>query len=280
MVVRDGAVLAALLALTYGLGMSLSSPDPRWTRLDQSRPAPVVSTAGSAGAGGPILPLLRRIVAEEPVDHAELLDHVATAIHDTVPVSAPRAELLALLDLPDVTTPDIDRDAALTRIDELRDAPEEHAELIGAIALAVALPSTAAVVAPSSDLAPAAVGLVCTALRAEPPVRSAKEAYQHARAARNALTAELPAFVTAVLDARSMSDSALEEPALRVILRLFVLRRWLLETTWPQRRVCWRVLDKVTAATCPPADAVTLTRLTEQLDEYQFRRWPVRLPGI
>jgi hypothetical protein len=254
--------------------MGYTSPDPRWTRLDQSRPAPVVSTSGSAGSGGPILPLLRQIVVGEAVDHAELLDHVATAVHDTVPVFAPRAELVALLDLPDVTEPDLDQDAALARIDELRDAPEEHAELIGAVALAVALPSAAATVAPSSDLAPAVVGLVCTALRAKPPVRSVKEAYQHARAAKNALTEELPAFTAAALDARSLSDSALEEPALRVLLRLFVLRRWLLETTWPQRRACWRVLDKVTSATCPPADAVTLTRLTGQLDEYQFRRWP------
>jgi hypothetical protein len=254
--------------------MVFSSPDPRWTRLDQSRPSPVVPTAGAAGSGGPILPLLRQVVAGEPVDHAELLDHVAIAIHDTVPVFAPRPELLALLDLPDVTEPAIDQDAALARIDELRAAPEEHVELIGAVALAVALPSSAAMVASSAELAPSAVGLACTALLTRPPARSAKEAYQHARAARNALTAELPAFVTAALDARSLGDSALEEPALRVLLRLYVLRRWLLETTWPQRRVCWRLLDKVTTAICPPADPVTLTRLTEQLDEYQFRRWP------
>jgi hypothetical protein len=254
--------------------MSYTSPDPRWTRLDQSRPAPVDRASGSAKSGGPVLALLRQIVAEEPVDYPELLDYIATAVHDTVPVFDPRPELLALLDLSDVTKPDLDQDAALARIDELRDAPAEHTELIGAVALAIALPSAAATVAPSFDLAPAAVGLVCTALATQPPVRSAKEAYQHARSARNALTAELPTVTTAALDARSLSDSALEEPALRVLLRLYVLRRWLLETTWPQRRVCWRVLDKVTSATYPPADAVTLTRLTEQLDEYQFRRWP------
>jgi hypothetical protein len=254
--------------------MGYTSPDPRWTRLDQSRPAPVTRSSGSAGGGGPILPLLRQIVAEEPVDHAELLDHVAIALHDTVPVFDPRPELLALLDLSDVTEPDLDLDAALVRLDELRDAPEEHAELIAAVALAVSLPATAATVAPSADLAPTVAGLVCTALRTKPPVRSVKEAYQHARAARNALTAELPAFTSALLDARSLSDSTLEEPALRVLLRLYVLRRWLLETAWPQRRVCWRLLDKVTSATCPPADAVTLTRFTDQLNEYQFRRWP------
>lgn len=218
--------------------------------------------------------MLKQSVAGEPVDYPELLDHVATAIHDTEPVSAPRAELLALLDLPDVPEPDLDQEAALTRIDELRDAPEEHAELIGAIALATDLPSAVATVAPSIDLTPAVVGLICTALRAEPPVRSAKESYQHARAARNALTAELPAFVAAALDAGSLSDSALEEPAVRVFLRSYVLRRWLLETSWPQRRVCWRVLDKVASATYPPADAVTLSRLTDQLNEFQFRRWP------
>jgi hypothetical protein len=121
---------------------------------------------------------------------------------------------------------------------------------------------------------PAVAGLVCTALRTQPTVRSAKEAYQHARSARNALTAELPAFTAAALNASSLSDSALEDPALRVLMRLYVLRRWLLETTWPQRRVCWRLLDKATSAIYPPPDAVTLTRLTEQLDEYQFRRWP------
>jgi hypothetical protein len=244
--------------------MSYTSPDPRWTRLrEESRPSPVVPASGGSG---PILPLLRQIVAGEPVDHGELLDHVATAIHDTEPVFAPQAELLALLDLPDIVEPALDRDAALTRIDELRDAPEEHTELIGAIALAVALPS--------AELAPSVVGLVCTALRLNPPPRSAKEAYQHARSARNALTAELPSFITAALDARSLSDSALDEPALRVLLRVFVLRRWLLETTWPQRRACWRVLDKVTSSALPPADPVTLTRLTDQLNDYQFRRWP------
>lgn len=258
--------------------MSYSSPDPRWTRLDQSRPAPVVprdvAAAGLAGGGGPILPLLRQIVADEPVDHEELLNHVATAIHDVEPVFDPRPELLALLDLPDVTEPNLDRDAALARIDELHDAPEEHTPLIGAVALAVSAISAAATVAPSHDLAPSVIGLVCTTLAAEPPTRSAKEAYQHARAARNALTAELPAFSATALGAASLRDAALEEPAVRVLLRLYVLRRWLLETTWPQRRACWRMLDKVAAATYPPADPVTLTQLTERLDEYQFRRWP------
>ena len=262
----------------YRPGMSYSSPDPRWTRLDQARPAPVVSrevpSAGQAGGGGPILPLLRPAVTGEPVDHEELLNHVATAIHDVEPVFDPRPELLALLDLPDVTEPNLDRDAALARVEELRDAPEEHAELIGAVALAVSASSAVATAAPSHDLAPSAIGMVCTALHAEPPVRSAKEAYQHARAARNTLTTELPAFTSTVLGAATLRDTALEEPAARVLLRLYVLRRWLLETTWPQRRACWRVLDKVTAATYPPADPVTLTHLTERLDEYQFRRWP------
>ena len=258
--------------------MSYSSPDPRWTRLDQARPAPVVprevAVDGRAGGGGPILPLLRKVVAEEPVDHDALLDHVATAVHDVDPVFDPRPELLALLDLPDVTEPDLDRDAALARLDELREAPEEHTELIGAVALAVSAISAAATAAPSYDLAPPVVGLVCTALRVDPPRRSAKEAYQHARAARNALTAELPSFTSAALGAASLHDTALEGPAVRVLLRLYVLRRWLLETTWPQRRACWRVLDKVSAALYPPADAITLTQLAERLDEYQFRRWP------
>lgn len=258
--------------------MSFSSPDPRWTRLDQSRPSPVasreVAAAGAAGGGGPILPLLRPAVVGEPVDHEELLNHVATAIHEVEPVFDPRPELLALLDLPDVTEPNLDRDAALARIDELHDAPEEHTELIGAVALAVSSISATATVAPSYDLAPSVVGLVCTALHAEPPVRSAKEAYQHARAARNALTAELPAFSAVALGAATLQDTALEEPAVRVLLRLYVLRRWLLETTWPQRRVCWRMLDKVAAATYPPADPVGLAHLTGRLDEYQFRRWP------
>lgn len=257
--------------------MSYSSPDPRWTRLDKSRPSPVGQTetaAGTAGGGGPILPLLRRIVAEEPVDLDAVLDHVATAIHETTPVFDPRPELLALLDLPDVTEAGLDRDAALARIEELRDEPAEHAELIGAVGLAVSAISATATAAPSCDLAPSVIGLVCAALHADPPPRSAKEAYQHARAARNALTAELPSFSSAVLTAASRDDTALEEPATRVLLRLYVLRRWLLETTWPQRRVCWRMLDKVAAATYPPAEATTLTQLTERLDEYQFRRWP------
>jgi hypothetical protein len=148
--------------------MSYSSPDPRWTRLDKSRPAPVGQTetaAGSAGGGGPILPLLRRIVAEEPVDLDAVLDHVATAIHETEPVFDPRPELLALLDLPDVTEPDLDRDAALARVDELRADPAEHIELIGAVGLAVSAIAATATVAPSEDLAPSVIGLVCTALR-------------------------------------------------------------------------------------------------------------------
>lgn len=226
-----------------------------------------------AGGGGPILALLRAVVADEPVDHDELLNHVATAIHDVEPVFEPRAELLALLDLPDVSSAQLDRDAALTRIDDLRDAPEDHAELIGAIALAVSSASAVATVS-SLDLGPSAVGLVCTALQADPPVRSAKEAYQHARAARDALVAELPGFTAVALDAGGPQDTVLEAPATRVILRSYVLRRWLLETSWPQRRACWRVLDKVAAATYPPADALTLTRLTARLEEYQFRRWP------
>lgn len=258
--------------------MSYTSPDPRWTGLEKSRPAPVVSREvpadGLAGGGGPILRLLRPAVAGEPVDFDELLNHVATAVHDVEPVFDPRPELLALLDLPDVTEPNLDRDAALVRIDELRDAPEEHAELIGAVALAVSAISAVATAAPSYDLAPTAIGLVCTALHAEPPARSVKEAYQHARAARNALTAELPALTAAVFDAVARQDTVLEEPAYRVLLRLYVLRRWLLESTWPQRRVCWRMLDKVAAATYPPADPVMLNHLTERLDEYQFRRWP------
>lgn len=258
--------------------MSYSSPDPRWTQLDQSRPAPVatrvVATDGLAGGGGQILALLRPAVSGEPVDFEELLNHVATAIHDVEPVFDPRPELLALLDLPDMTEPNLDREASLARIDELRDAPGEHAELIGAVALAVSAISAVATAAPSHDLAPAAIGLVCTALQAEPPMRSAKEAYQHARAARNALTAELPALTAAILDAVARGDTAPEEPAYRTTLRLYVMRRWLLETTWPQRRACWRVLDKVATATYPPADPVSLTRLTERLDEYQFRRWP------
>lgn len=258
--------------------MTFSSPDPRWTRLDQTRPSPVafreVPAAGLPEGGGPILLLLRPAVTDEPVDHEELLNHIATAIHGIEPVYDPQPELLALLDLPDTTEATPDRAAALARVDELRDAPEEHAELIGAVALAVSSISAVATVAPSNDdVAPAAIGLVCSALRAEPPVRSTKEAYQHARAARNALTAELTTF-SAAANAADPQDPALEEPAARVLLRLYVLRRWLLETTWPQRRVCWRVLDKVAAATYPPADPVTLTRLTGQLDEYQFRRWP------
>ncbi len=258
--------------------MSYSSPDPRWARFDQSRPAPVASKVvaadGQAGGGGPVLLALRKAVAGEPVDHDALLDHVATAIHDVEPVFAPRPELLALLDLPDVTEPDLDRDAAMARVDELRAAPEEHAGLIGAVALAVSAISATATAAPSHDLAPSVVGLVRTALRVVPPARSAKEAYQHARAARDALTEELPSFTAAALGAASLHDTVLEEPALRVLLRLYVLRRWLLETTWPQRRACWRMLDKVAAATYPPADPVTLTQLTARLDEYQFRRWP------
>ncbi|MGB3444358.1 MAG: hypothetical protein WBA97_36930 [Actinophytocola sp.] len=258
--------------------MSYSSPDPRWTRLDQSRPAPVasreVAAAGQAGGGGPILPLLRQAVIDEPVDHEELLNHVATAIHEVEPVFDPRPELLALLDLPDVTEANLDRDAALARIDALHEAPEEHAELIGAVALAVSSISATATAAPSCDLAPSVIGLVCTALRAQPPARSAKEAYQHARAARDALVAELPVFTSAALGAATLRDTALEEPAVRVLLRLYVLRRWLLETTWPQRRACWRMLDKVATATYPPADPITLTQLTERLGEYQFRRWP------
>jgi hypothetical protein len=258
--------------------MSYSSPDPKWARLDQSRPAPVaarvVAGDGRAGGGGPILGLLRPAVAGEAVDHEELLGHVAAAIHDHEPVFEPRPELLALLDLPDVTEPNLDRDAALARIDALHDAPEEHAGLIGAVALAVSAIPAVATVAPSHDLGPSVVGLVCTALHTSPPVRSVKEAYQHARAARDALTGELPSFSSAVLGAATREDTALAAPAVRVLLRTYVLRRWLLETTWPQRRICWRVLDKVAAAAYPPAEAVTLSQLTGRLDEFQFRRWP------
>lgn len=253
--------------------MSFSAPDPRWTPQDRDHTVAAGPLVPGDG-GGPILPLLRRGLVDEPVDHDELLDHVVTAIHDIRPVHNPRPELLALLDLPDVTPADLDQEAALTRVDLLREAPEDHAELIGAVALAVSAIRAAAMAAPTHDLGPEIIGLVCAALRTPPAVRSAKEAYQHARAARNALTAELPDFVATAREAATTVDTELEEPAIRVLLRTYVLRRWLLETSWPQRRVCWRVLDKVAAATLPPADPSTLERLTGRLTEFQFRRWP------
>ncbi len=254
--------------------MSLSSPDPRWIPLDQSQPVATGPADVPPDGGGPVLPLLRRGLVDEPVDHDELLDHVVTAIHDIAPVFAPRPELLALLDLPDSAEANLDRDSALARVDHLREAPEEHAELIGAVALAVSAISATAAAAPTHDLGPEVIGLVCTALHAPPEIRSAKEAYQHARAARNALTEELPVFTATAREAATTPDTTLEEPAVRVLLRTYVLRRWLLETTWPQRRVCWRMLDKVAAATMPPASPSTLTQLTDRLDEFQFRRWP------
>lgn len=253
--------------------MSFSAPDPRWTPLDQSQPV-ATGPKNVTDGGGPILPLLRRELVDEPVDHDELLDHVVTAIHDIEPVFAPRPELLALLDLPDGAEPNLDRESALVRVDDLRAAAEEHTELIGAVALAVSAIRATAAAAPTHDLGPEVIGLVCTALHAPPEPRSAKEAYQHARAARNALTAELPVFTATAREAATTVTTELEEPAVRVLLRTYVLRRWLLETTWPQRRVCWRMLDKVAAATLPPAEPPTLERLTDRLNEYQFRRWP------
>lgn len=254
--------------------MSYSSPDPRWTPIDQAGPVSTGPRDLSSDGGGPMLPLLRKGLVDEPVDHHELLDHVVTAIHDIEPVSSSRPELLGLLDLSEGTAPNLDRDGALARVDDLREAPEDHAELIGALALAVSAIGATAAAAPTHDLGPEMIGLVCTALHAPPEVRSAKEAYQHARAARNALTAELPVFTAAAREAATTAATELEEPAVRVLLRTYVLRRWLLETTWPQRRVCWRTLDKVAAATLPPASPSTLTQLTDRLTEYQFRRWP------
>ena len=254
--------------------MSFSAPDPRWTPLEQSRPVATGPKDVTGDGGGPVLPLLRRGLVDEPVDHDEVLDHVVTAIHDIEPVFAPRPELLALLDLPADTSPQLDRESALLRVDGLRAAPGEHAELIGAVALAISAIGATAAAAPTHDLGPAVIGLVCTALHAPPEVRSAKEAYQHARAARNALTAELPVFTATAREAATTVTTELEEPAIGVLLRTYVLRRWLLETTWPQRRVCWRMLDKVAAATLPPADPAALERLTERLTEFQFRRWP------
>lgn len=254
--------------------MSFSSPDPRWIPLDQSQPVATGPRDVTADGGGPMLALLRQGLVDEPVDHDELLDHVATAIHDVKPVFAPRPELLALLDLPEGTTANLDHEGALARVDDLREAPDEHAELIGAVALAVSAIRATAAAAPTHDLGPEVIGLVCTALHTPPEVRSAKEAYQHARAARNALTEELPVFTDTAREAATTAATELEAPAVRVLLRTYVLRRWLLETTWPQRRVCWRMLDKVAAATLPPAAPSTLTQLTRRLDEFQFRRWP------
>lgn len=253
--------------------MSFSAPDPRWTPLDQSQPV-ATGPKDVTDGGGPILPLLRRGLVDEPVDRDELLDYVVTAIHDVEPVFVPRPELLALLDLPSSVEPNLDREGALERVDQLRAAPRGHGELIGAVSLAVSAIWAGAAAAPTHDLGPEVIGLVCTALHAPPEVRSAKEAYQHARAARNALTEELPVFTATAREAATTVTTELEEPAVRVLLRTYVMRRWLLETTWPQRRVCWRMLDKVAAATLPPAEPSTLERLTERLDEYQFRRWP------
>src|SRR5882757_8229205 len=133
--------------------MSYSSPDPRWTPLDQDRTVAAGPLVPGDG-GGPILPLLRQGLVDEPVDHDELLDHVAAAIHDIKPVFAPRPELLALLDLPDVVKENLDRDGALAQVDHLRKDPEEHAALIGAVALAVSAIRATAAAAPTATRSP------------------------------------------------------------------------------------------------------------------------------
>lgn len=247
--------------------MSYTAPDPQHRGQRPAAPPDRPAVAASTNPGGsPILALLRhRVEHPEAADDDQLRTAVEQALSGVTPSFTPIPELLLLLDLPDVAPPAAEAVPPLPR-----DLPPG---LLTAVALAAALP-TAAEAVHAPDLRPAVAALVTIALTTPPEPRSQKESYQLARAARNVLGTELVAFRNEVLDAGSTNDPALSAAALRVLTRVYVLRRWLLETTWPARVTCWRTLDRITEATYWPPDAVTLTRQEERLRRYEFRRWP------
>lgn len=239
--------------------MTYSAPDPRFTRKPWELP-PVA--ADGPTAGGTVTPALHRLLTEPdaPV-RDELVAVVAELLRSTKPVFAPDPDLLALLDLPDVHEVRTDPQPLLAGLDT---APITQ---VAGLALAATLPAAAAAVQWPEDVRPVVAGLITVALTTTP------QPSHDVRAARDALADALTDFRTAVFDAQSANDSALPALAFPVLVRLAVLRRRLLDSTWKQREECWETLDRIVDATYWPPDAVTLTRMDKRLRAYRFSRW-------
>lgn len=239
--------------------MSYTAPDPRFSK----RPweLPPVAADGPVG-GTTVTPALHRLLTEPdaPV-RDELVAVVAGLLRSTKPVFAPDPDLLALLELPDVHEVRTDPQPLLAGLDT---APITH---VAGLALAATLPAAAAAVRWPDDIRPVVAGLITVALTTTP------QPSHDVRAARDTLADSLTAFRTAVFDAQSANDSALPALAFPMLVRLAVLRRRLLGSTWRHRVECWETLDRIVDATYWPPDAVTLTRMDKRLRAYRFSRW-------
>ncbi len=239
--------------------MSYTTPDPRFSKRPWELP-PVAADGPTSGAT--ITPALHRLLTEPdaPV-RDELVAVVAELLRSTKPVFAPDPDLLVLLDLPDVHEVRTDPQPLLAALET---APITR---VAGLALAATLPAAAAAVQWPDDIRPAVAGLITVALATTPHLSD------DVRAARDSLADALTAFRTAVFDAQSTNDSALPALAFPVLVRLAVLRRRLLESTWRHREECWETLDRIVDATYWPPDAVTLTRMDKRLRAYRFSRW-------
>lgn len=270
--------------------MSYSRQDPNLSATPSLDTRRAVPSATPPGGGVSIAPVLLRVLERSGVladDLRELLDVVEQALRaaateaerqpEPPPVFEPTPALLELLDLPDVVLDPTDLAEALPRLARLRDAEptDTHVAFVAALALAATLPTATQAVQSTTDPRPEVTALVAAALRQPRVSRSRKDVYQRTRAARDALADELTPFGAAVFDAGSANDPDLSAAAVRVLTRLYVLRRWLLEVTWAETWSCWKTLDRIVAATYWPSDAVTLTRMDKRLRGFAMRRWPL-----
>ncbi len=270
--------------------MSYSRQDPNLRAtpaLDNRRAVPSATTPGG---GVSIAPVLLRVLERSGVladDLRELLDVVEQFLRaaateaerqpEPPPAFEPTPALLELLDLPDVALDPTDLTEALPRLARLREAEatDTHVAFVAALALAATLPTAMEAVRSATDPRPELAALIAAALRQPREPQSRKDVYQRTRSARDALADELTPFGAAVFEAGSANDPDLSAAAARVLMRLYVLRRWLLEVTWAETLKCWKTLDRVVTATYWPPDAVTITRMDTRLRGYAMRRWPL-----
>jgi hypothetical protein len=245
--------------------MSFSTPSENFDRGKRPWELPPIPADVPAGSGASIAPALRMLLTDPAADTKDLVAAVSQLFRSTTPVFAPTEELLTLLDLPDVAEVRADPEPMLAK---LRDAPPGH---VAGLALAATLPTAAAAIHLPADIRPSVAGVVITALHTPP--RQHKDTKARAQEARDALADAITPFRDAVFNAESARDSGLPDLAFAVLQRLYILRRRLLETTWPERVDCWETLDRIVTATYWPSDAVTLTRMEKRLRAYRFRRW-------
>jgi hypothetical protein len=275
--------------------MSYSRQDPNLRAtpaVDARRAVPSAAPPGGVSIAPELLRVLERsgVLADDLRDLLDVVEQfLRTAVADAErqpeppPVFEPTPALLELLDLPDVTldptglTGLTGLSEALPRLALLREAEptDTHVVFVAALALAATFPTAAQAVQSATDPRPEIAALIAAALRQPRVARSQKEVYQRTRSARDALTDELTTFGATVFDAGSANDSEMSAAAVRVLLRLYVFRRWLLEVSWAETWSCWKTLDRVVKATYWPPDAVTITRMDTRLRGFAMRRWPL-----